>query len=88
MSDARRYIGKWLNEQPNSEIDKTALAELCAEFDALKNIWGNGRALQIDSYATGKPQVGIPRIIDGKLHLEITDGAIVWKAAINLPDYW
>ena len=33
---ARREIGKWLNEQPNREIDKQVLAEFCAEFDEMK----------------------------------------------------
>ena len=33
---ARREIGKWLNEQPNREVDKQALAELCVEYDILK----------------------------------------------------
>ena len=32
---ARREIGKWLNEQPNREVDRVALAELCAEHDAM-----------------------------------------------------
>lgn len=32
---ARRTIGKWLNEQPNGDIDRQALAELCAEYDSL-----------------------------------------------------
>lgn len=33
--DARRELGKWLNEQPNREVDKTAIATLIAVFDAL-----------------------------------------------------
>jgi hypothetical protein len=32
---ARTEIGKWLNEQPNREIDRQALAELCADYDRL-----------------------------------------------------
>ncbi len=34
--DARREIGKWLNEQPSREIDRRALAELCAEYDRMR----------------------------------------------------
>ena len=33
--DARRELGKWLNEQPNRDVDKFALAVLIAAFDAL-----------------------------------------------------
>ena len=33
---ARREIGKWLNEQPNREIDRQALAELCVEYDTMQ----------------------------------------------------
>jgi DUF1680 family protein len=32
---ARHEIGKWLNEQPNREIDRRVLAELCAEHDRM-----------------------------------------------------
>lgn len=32
---ARREIGKWLNEQPNRDIDREALAQLCAEHDRM-----------------------------------------------------
>lgn len=32
---ARREIGKWLNEQPNSVVDREALARLCAEHDRM-----------------------------------------------------
>ena len=32
---ARREIGKWLNEQQNREVDRVALAELCAEHDRM-----------------------------------------------------
>lgn len=35
--DARREIGKWLNEQPSREIDRQALAELCAEYDRIRH---------------------------------------------------
>lgn len=34
--DARREIGKWLNEEPNREVDRRALAELCVGFDLLQ----------------------------------------------------
>jgi hypothetical protein len=33
--DARRELGKWLNEQPNREVDKSAIATLIAVFDTL-----------------------------------------------------
>jgi len=33
--DARRELGKWLNEQPNRDVDKTAIATLIAVFDTL-----------------------------------------------------
>lgn len=33
---ARSVIGKWLNEQPNREIDRTVLAELCSDYDRLR----------------------------------------------------
>lgn len=33
---ARREIGKWLNEQPNRDVDKQALAELCVEYDKMQ----------------------------------------------------
>jgi hypothetical protein len=33
--DARRELGKWLNEQPNREVDKRAIATLIAVFDIL-----------------------------------------------------
>ena len=36
QTDARMIIGKLLNEQPNRELDRVALAELCAEVDALR----------------------------------------------------
>jgi len=32
---ARREIGKWLNEQPNRDVDRAALAQLCAEHDRM-----------------------------------------------------
>lgn len=32
---ARREIGKWLNEGTNKPVDREALAQLCAGFDAL-----------------------------------------------------
>ena len=32
---ARREIGKWLNEQLNREVDRVALAQLCAEHDRM-----------------------------------------------------
>lgn len=32
---ARREVGKWLNEQPNRELSLQAIAELCAEHDAV-----------------------------------------------------
>ena len=38
--DARREIGKWLNEQPSREIDRQALAELCAEYDRIRHRYG------------------------------------------------
>ncbi len=34
--NARREIGKWLNEQASREIDRQALAELCTEYDMLR----------------------------------------------------
>ena len=34
--DARRYIGKWLNEEPNANLERVALAELCAGYDDLR----------------------------------------------------
>lgn len=33
--EARREIGKWLNERPNRDVDPTSLAVLCAEVDRL-----------------------------------------------------
>ena len=33
---ARIEIGKWLNEQPSREIDRAALAEMCAQYDELQ----------------------------------------------------
>lgn len=33
--DARRELGKWLNEQPNRDVDKSAIATLIAVFDTL-----------------------------------------------------
>ena len=33
---ARIEIGKWLNEKTRLEIDRVALAELCAEYDELQ----------------------------------------------------
>lgn len=35
-ADARREIGKWLNDEPNRPIDRQALAELCAGYDMLR----------------------------------------------------
>lgn len=35
-ADARREIGKWLNEEPDREIDRRSLAELCAAYDTMK----------------------------------------------------
>lgn len=35
-TDARREVGKWLNEQPNREVDRHALAELCEAYDLLQ----------------------------------------------------
>lgn len=35
-TDCRRAIGKWLNEEQNCEVDRTSLAELCAEHDRLR----------------------------------------------------
>lgn len=34
-ADARREIGKWLNEGTDKPVDRLALAQLCAGFDAL-----------------------------------------------------
>lgn len=57
---ARREIGKWLNEQPNREVDKQALAELCVEFDRLRlalevilDAPGGGPARRIAAQALG-----------------------------------
>ena len=33
--DARSEVGKWLNEQTNRDVDREALAELCAEYDRI-----------------------------------------------------
>lgn len=33
---ARQEIGHWLNELPNRNVDRGALAELCADYDALE----------------------------------------------------
>lgn len=35
-ADARREIGKWLNEEIQKPIDRVALAELCADYDRLR----------------------------------------------------
>lgn len=35
-SHARREIGHWLNELPTRDVDRRALAELCADYDALE----------------------------------------------------
>lgn len=70
---ARREIGKWLNEQPNREVDRQALAELCAEFDRLEighNRYETVRRMNPQQWAdayhqnleTGKP---FDEIIDG-----------------------
>lgn len=32
---ARNEIGHWLNELPNRDVDRRALAELCADYDAV-----------------------------------------------------
>lgn len=34
-ADARRELGKWLNEETNRPVDRVALAQLCTGFDAL-----------------------------------------------------
>lgn len=44
QTDARMIIGKWLNEQPNREVDRVALAELCVEIDALR------KEIKVQSY--------------------------------------
>lgn len=38
---ARREIGKWLNEEPNRELDRKLLAELCADYDMLERQLAN-----------------------------------------------
>jgi hypothetical protein len=47
--DARRELGKWLNEEQNRPIDRVALAELCTDYDAMLDelkLWRRvGRAL-------------------------------------------
>lgn len=40
---ARREIGKWLNEEPNRELDRKLLAELCADYDALEHLLTTGK---------------------------------------------
>lgn len=35
IGEARREIGKWLNEETGREIDRRALAELCGAYDLL-----------------------------------------------------
>jgi len=45
--NARREIGKWLNEQPNKDIDRQALAELCAEYDEIRRDAERYRALRL-----------------------------------------
>lgn len=36
--EARRWVGKWLNERPNRGLDVTDVATLCAGYDMLANI--------------------------------------------------
>ena len=49
---ARREIGKWLNEQPNREIDRQALALLCAEYDLMRQGDTCARMCEATAYRT------------------------------------
>lgn len=68
-----------LYEQKIAEMDKKEIS---------KEIWDCGRRLQIDSYATGRPQAGIATLHGDYIHLEVTDGSSVFRGKIPLPPNW
>lgn len=51
-------------------------------------VWEIGRALQQDSFATGTPQAGTAYLIDGRMRVEVTDGATSWVGMVDLPAGW
>jgi hypothetical protein len=56
--------------------------------ETLGELWDRGRALQIDSYATGHPQAGAAFLRDGHIHIEVTDGKSTWSGKMPLPPGW
>lgn len=48
-------------------------------------VWDSPRALQIDSYATGREQAGQAYVIGDEITVEYTDGIYAWKAHISKP---
>ena len=50
--------------------------------------WDSEHSLQIDSYATGRPQVLAHVKSDGSIWIEVTDGATAWQGTLQPPNGW
>ena len=78
---ARREIGKWLNEQQNREVDRVALAELCAEHDRMAHALATllGETEDSDYMSAAEQRAMARRALPP--NVELTGAARLYRAA-------